>query len=172
MANTYKLIASTTVGSGGAADITFSSIPATYTDLLIKVSARTNRSGTDVDDELRLSFNGTTTGYATRMIEGNGSTVRSTADADPYFGRGTNPTDNATANTFGNTEYYIPNYATSSNYKTVSFDTVMETNGTFSIMDFVAGRWVNSAAITSCKISAIGTFEQYSTFYLYGIKNS
>jgi hypothetical protein len=172
MAKTYTLIASTTVGSGGAADVTFSSIPGTYTDLLISVSARTNRSGTDPDDELRLSFNGATTGYATRMIEGNGSTVRSTADADAYFGRGTNPTDNSTANTFGNTEYYIPNYATSSNFKTVSFDSVMERNATASYLLLVAGRWVNNNAITSCKLSAIGTFEQYSTFYLYGIKNS
>jgi hypothetical protein len=36
MATTYEIIASVTVGSGGAANIEFTSIPATYTDLVLK----------------------------------------------------------------------------------------------------------------------------------------
>jgi hypothetical protein len=44
MATTYEIIASVTVGSGGAANIEFTSIPATYTDLVVLFSARTDRS--------------------------------------------------------------------------------------------------------------------------------
>jgi hypothetical protein len=42
MANTYEAIATVTVGSGGATDIEFTSIPGTYTDLLIKSSLRSD----------------------------------------------------------------------------------------------------------------------------------
>ena len=44
MATTYKAISTVTVGSGGAASITFSSIPATYTDLVLKISGRHDTS--------------------------------------------------------------------------------------------------------------------------------
>jgi len=56
MATTYTLISSVTVGSGGAATMTFSSIPQTYTDLLVRVSARnTSTSGSG----LNMRFNST-----------------------------------------------------------------------------------------------------------------
>ena len=42
MANTYELIASSTVGAGGASSIDFNSIPNTYTDLLVKLSGRSS----------------------------------------------------------------------------------------------------------------------------------
>jgi hypothetical protein len=44
MALTYTAIKTVTVGSGGAANIDFTSIPQTYTDLVLKVSARMNRA--------------------------------------------------------------------------------------------------------------------------------
>jgi len=81
---------------------------------------------------------------------------------------------NATANTFGNDELYIPNY-TGSTYKSISSDTVSESNGSApsdAIASLWAGLWNNTAAITSITLSpgAGGTFVQYSTFHLYGIK--
>ena len=45
MADTYTLISSVTVGAGGASSIDFTSIPATYTDLLVKFSLRTDFNG-------------------------------------------------------------------------------------------------------------------------------
>jgi hypothetical protein len=42
MATTYEAIATVEVGSGGAADIEFTSIPGTYTDLLVCLSKRRN----------------------------------------------------------------------------------------------------------------------------------
>jgi hypothetical protein len=162
-----------TVGAGGAADITFSTIPSTYTDLVLRLSVRTSRSGTDVDDEIYIEFNGSGgTAYSVRMIEGNGSTARSVADtSQAKLTRGTAPTDDATSNTFSNTDYYIPNYAGSTN-KSVSYDTVMENNATTSKALLVAGLWSNTAAITSIKVTALGSFVQYSTAYLYGVSNA
>jgi hypothetical protein len=173
MANTFTKIAAVTVGSGGSANIDFTSIPSTYTDLCLKVSARTNRTGTDVDDELYIEFNGSGgTAYSTRMVEGNGSTARSASDASQAkLTRGIAPTDNSTANTFSNCEYYIPNYAGSNN-KSVSSDNTMENNATFSLVNLSAGLWSNTSAITSIKITAVGTFVQYSTATLYGINKS
>jgi hypothetical protein len=172
MANTYTLINSYTVGSGGAADIEFTSVPGTYTDLLLKISARTTRTGTDLQDELFIQFNGNTSSYSTLMLEGDGSTTRSaTYSSQTKLLYGAAPTDNSTASTFSNCEYYIPNY-TSSNNKSVSYESTAENNGTATLMYLTAGLWANSAAITSIKITAYGTFDQYSTAYLYGIKNS
>jgi hypothetical protein len=169
MSNSYVLLEKVVVGSAGASSVTFANIPQTgYTDLVVKVCARTTRTGTDVDDELQVTFNGSTSGYSTRMIEGNGSTTRSVANSGSYLGRGTLPTDNATASTFGNTEYYIPNYAGSAN-KSVSIDSTMENNATTSLMLMTAGLWANTAAITSISFTALGPFDANSTFYLYGV---
>jgi hypothetical protein len=164
-----ELIETKTLGTA-AASIEFTSIPQDFTDLVLKVSVRTTRDGTDVDDELRLEFNGSGgTAYSVRMLEGSGSSTRSAADSSQArLGRGVAPTDNATASTFSNCEYYIPNY-TLSNNKSVSFDSTMETNQTYSIMTLSAGLWANSAAITSMKLTAVGTFDQNSTVSLYGI---
>ena len=60
MANTYTLIASQTVGSGGASAINFGSIPNTYTDLLVKVSARMSSA----NGSAGITFNGTNTNYS------------------------------------------------------------------------------------------------------------
>jgi hypothetical protein len=76
----------------------------------------------------------------------------------------------ATASTFASADIYIPNY-TSSDYKSISIDTVTEKNATDAYMRLTAGLWSNTAAITSIGLncSASGNFVQYSTFYLYGV---
>ena len=112
MANpTMTLIASVTVGSGGAATIDFSSIPSTYTDLCVKLSARSTSSTTTVYSYLILN-NNTSNSYAYRRIDGNGSGVVSSSGTSSV-GAYTTVTDNATStsNTFSNSELYFPNYA-------------------------------------------------------------
>jgi hypothetical protein len=170
MANTYIAIATTTVGSGGASDITFSSIPGTYTDLAILISARTNRG--DQNDVIRLQFNGSTSSYSYRLLFGTGSSVGSDTGTPTYIDYAGYVSGNvATASVFGNVSIYIPNY-TSSNNKSISADGVAEHNATNVSMGMNAGLWSNSSAITSVKIFAIGSFLQYTTATLYGIKNS
>jgi len=172
MANTYTLIASNTVGVLGSSSISFSSIPATYTDLLVSTSARTTAVATNQAHWIR--FNGdTATNYSARLLEGNGASAASytnTGYTYIYLGEATAST--ATANTFGSTNAYIPNYA-GSTAKSVSVDAVSETNATTAYADLVTGLWTGTAAINSITIlPTSGNFSQYSTFYLYGIKNS
>jgi hypothetical protein len=169
MPNTYTLIASSTVGSGGAANIDFSSIPSTYTDLVLKISAR--QGGENAFD---ITFNGATTSYAVKRLQGNGSSATSndaagTTSAIRVIGI---TSSGSTANTFGNTEIYIPNYAGSNN-KSVSIDGVNEDNISEAYMNLAAGIRSNTAAINQITITPrAGSLAQYSTAYLYGIIKS
>ena len=169
MANTFELIASSTVGSGGVVSISFSSIPATYTDLVLQLSLRSAAAG--VNPGLILKFNSVGTGYSSRNVYGTGSGTGSYSDTSGEIG--VLAGNLATASVFGNGAIYIPNYAGSTN-KSFSADTVNENNAT-SASDFLyAGLWSNTAAITSIQITEGGAnnFLQYSTAYLYGVKSS
>jgi hypothetical protein len=175
MATTYTLIASNTVGSGGAASVTFSSIAATYTDLLLKYSSRNNDASANYDP-IYVSFNGTPSGtaYSGRNLYGVGSAVGSQNDSsDSSFIYNYTNAQLSTANTFSNCELYIPNY-TSSNYKSISADNSTENNSASNnSLVLSAGLWSNSTAISSIILTPSGgSFVQYSTFYLYGISNS
>lgn len=174
MATTYEAIATVTVTGATAADIEFTSIPATYTDLVVKLSGRTNRTG-DTNADIGITFNGNTANYSLRDLYGNGSAAGSrlnpvaTSSIADIFATAVN----STANTFSNFEMYIPNYAGSTN-KSVSIDTTNETNATGNWSLLVAGLWSNTSAITSIKFTPLNSdsFVQYSTATLYGIKNS
>lgn len=171
MANTYTLIASNTVGSGGSAYVEFTSIPNTYTDLNLVGSARTDRSDSFLD-YVSLLPNGSSSSISMRRLYGTGSTVGSDTSASYLLAEADTALD--TANTFSNFEFYIPNY-NSSNYKSLSIDAANENNSsTNNQMSLSAGLWSNTAAITSLRLNVVGgtQFVQYSTFYLYGISNS
>ena len=177
MANpTMTLIASNTVGSGGVSSVTFSSIPATYTDLILKLSVRdsdTSGSGSTYDN-IKLTFNSNTSNYSWLFVAGNGSSTNNavgSAQSNIPTIYGTYSGATSTTNTFGNSEVYIPNY-TSSNNKSLSSESTAEYNGTPGWDLMMAGLWTNTSAITSITLSAAVSFVQYSTFYLYGINNS
>jgi hypothetical protein len=157
-----------TVGSGGAASIDFSSIPSTYTDLIVKLSVRTNVSA--VADDVFLAFNGSTSTFTGRYLQGTGSAVV-TGTYNRFAGFGTGNT--ATASTFSNQEIYIPNYLASTN-KSHGVDSVSENNATVAQMALVAGLWSTSSAINQITLTPVsGTlFLQYSTAYLYGVSNA
>lgn len=170
MATTQKLISSVTVGAGGAATIDFTSIPANYTDLLLKYSLRTNTTAGAGGQIHKITINGTTTSFTYRRLYGSGATVGSDNAANNTIGY--NDPSDYTANTFGNGELYIPNYA-GATYKSISIDSVDENNATAAEMSIVASLWSNTAAITSIGlVPNAGSWVQYSTAYLYGIKNS
>lgn len=169
MANTFELIASYTASSS-VSSIDFTSIPATYTDLCFKISARITRSG-QVTDIINISFNGTSTNESSRRLEGNGSSV-SSASNSLLLAYQASSTD-ATASTFGNGELYIPNYAGSA-YKSASNDGVSENNSSTAFAGLAANLWSNTAAINQVTFTPDGgtNFVQYSTIYLYGVKNA
>lgn len=167
MANTYTLINSVTVGSGGLSAIAFTSIPNTYTDLLIKISAKgaTNQEAGD----LLLTLNGSTSNFTNTRLFSYQTTVYS--DNQSNF-VGQIPGSNVTANSFGSAEIYIPNYAGSAN-KTISGDSGVETNSANGLEYIGATLWSNTAAITSISLSNnAGNFVEFSTAYLYGISKS
>ena len=178
MANTYTLIEAKTLGSA-VNSITFSSIPQTYTDLVLKTSIR-GTSGSYFTQACRVTFNSSTSGYTTITLLNVGSN-NVISGTNPYTSAASVSifANNAasTTSTFNNSEIYIPNYAGSNN-KSFSSDTAVETNsnGSYNVQSgIIAGLLSNTAAITSITLTAQsgeGDFATNSTFYLYGIKNS
>ncbi len=169
MATTYEAIATVTVGAGGASSISFSSIPSTFTDLAVKISARTKWSNGVNADGINIRPNGSTSSRTAIRLYGSGSAAGSDTNINPIAASNAS----STASTFGNAEIYIPNYAGSAN-KSMSIDGVSETNATTTYAGFAAFLWSNTSAITSLELyPENGTLlSQYSTATLYGIKNS
>lgn len=171
MANTYVLIASNTLGSS-AASVTFSSIPGTYTDLVLRASIRDFSAGT-VNPAYYL-FNSDAIGVAAGYIQltGNG-----TSAASSLFGSGFGAGyyvingDTTTSSTFSSTEIYIPNYNATTN-KQISVFSVVETNATAARIQVAAELYGTTAAITQLTLRPNSTFGANSSFYLYGIKSS
>jgi hypothetical protein len=167
----YVLLEKITVGATAISTVTFSGIPQTgYTDLVVKMSTRRDSGA---NDGIGIRFNGSSAGnYSMRNLSGDGSSAASSnaASVSAIYGYGTNNWATATASTFSNAEFYIPNY-TSSNAKSISLDGVIENNATGSFMALTAGLWSLTSAITSIDILPLsgGSFVQYSTFYLYGV---
>ena len=169
MANTFELIASSTVGAGGASSIDFTSIPSTYTDLVLKLSARVSTGGANNDDTT-LKFNNSSASFSGRFLAGTGSSTASSTWGTGWGGYANG--SGSTASTFANSEMYIPNYAGSTN-KSFSIDAVTENNATQSYTNLTAELWSNTTAINQITITAgSGVFVQYSTAYLYGVKNA
>jgi hypothetical protein len=171
MPTTYELIASVTVGSGGAASIDFTSIPQTYTDLVLSLSFRAANSGSaGYDFYADMAFNGSTSSASFRRLAGYITTVNSDSGSRLYAASFLGST--GTSNTFGNAQVYIPNYAGGNN-KSYSSESAAETNSTNNYLDLTAGLWSNTSAITSITLTpSAGNFAQYSTAYLYGVKSS
>jgi len=161
-----------TVGSGGSATIDFTSIPSTYTDLVLVTSARTNRTSAQ-EDSLAISFNGSTANFTVVAMYGDGASAQTSAFTTNGAIRLVATTDISTASTFGNSSLYIPNYAGSTN-KSFSIDAVTENNGATAWAFLAAGLWSNSAAINQITLTPlVGTsIKQYSTAYLYGVSNA
>lgn len=169
---TYVALAKA-VSTGSSTTVTFSSIPSTYTDLILLFTARSNGSSG------YIFFNNQTapqTTYSQTFLYNAGSSVLSGRNTNTngiiYFS--INSTS-ATANTFSNVEIYIPNYSGSTNKcysaSIISEDNVATTG--FAYQNAQAGLWTNTAAINAVSIiSTSGNFVSGSRFDLYGIKNS
>ena len=169
MPNTFELIASSTVGAGGASSIDFTSIPSTYTDLCVLFSLRSDTAS--AADNAEITFNASTSTFSLKRLYGSGSAAAS--DSPTYTTSAFINGDGATANSFGNGILYIPNYAGSTN-KSYSIDAINETNATTAYAGLYAGLWATTSAISSIKLKPNGgtNFKQYSTAYLYGVKNA
>ena len=170
MANTMIPIQSVTLSSSQAS-VTFSSIPQTYTDLVLRLSARTSNSA--IINTINVQFNNdTSTNYSFTRILGqsaDGTSSRETSVAPTYilYVNG----DTSTANTFSNGEMYIPNYTIATNKPQNSFTTLEHNATTGATIGGYAHLWRNAAAITGVTLSITqgGNFLSGSSFFLYGI---
>ena len=154
---TYTALATVTLGSS-ASSVTFSSIPATYRDLVLVAAAKTGVG----DDYTVIRVNSDSgSNYSRVQMLGTGSVFNSgafsseTAFLGSYFGG----TDNC-SNT-----YHFMDYSATDKHKTVLMRTNIEGRTMAS-----ANRWASTSAITSIYLAAnTGPFQTGSTFALYGI---
>jgi hypothetical protein len=159
--NTYTQIASTTLGSA-ASSVTFSSIAATYTDLVLVVSAKSTSSA----QNLFMRVNSDTgTNYSTTLVTGSGTAVgsarTSSATQSALDNYGYVDTANHNTNIIN-----LMNYANTSVYKTWLSRAGNAANGTTALV----GLWRSTSAINAIEIYiAANTFTAGSTFNLYGI---
>jgi hypothetical protein len=166
MPSTYTPIATTTLG-GSAADVTFSTISGSYTDLILIGTAQ-GVSGSP--QNLLFQVNGdTASNYSSTWLTGNGSTASSSRlssrvngllDIAGYAPIGSN---------FNNVIAHFNNYSNSTTNKTI----ISRANSAATGTDAVVSLWRSTAAITSIKIYfTSNSLATGSTFTLYGVKSA
>jgi hypothetical protein len=160
----YESIATTTVGAGGSATVTFSAIPSTFKHLQVRAISKNSSSTTT---NAVLSLNGNAIGYR-HYIYGDGSSTGAGAAAD---GEGVISATSSASNVFGAFVMDILDYTNTNKNKTVRVLQGVDANGS-GVVSFNSFLYLtNTNAITSLTLTSSGTsFVQYSSFALYGIK--
>jgi hypothetical protein len=154
---TYTPLATVTLGTA-TASVTFSSIPATYRDLIVILNAQLSNS---TARETVMRFNSDTGANYLRVYAfGDGSTTGSGADTL------NNVTPLFLSNTRASSINHIMDYSATDKHKTV----LTRSSNTASSTAMYAHRWANTAAITSISLAIVGdTYAAGSTFSLYGV---
>ena len=162
MATTYEKIATTTLGSAG--QITFSSIPATYTDLRIVLVSKSDFSGANV----QFRFNGDTgNNYSFTYLRGNGASASSYRESNNPYGYLADQSSDTQPN-MGTLDIF--SYA-GSTFKTALATYSDDRNGLGNVFALV-NLWRSTSAITSVSLSPSnfgGNFQAGTTATLYGI---
>jgi hypothetical protein len=161
MANTYTLIEAQELTTT-TADLTFSSIPADYTDLKLTASVRALRTGFPADD-LVIQFNGSTSSYSGKRLYGLASSVSSDTQSDI---RGFASDVDQTASVFGSNDFYIPNYL-SSNYKSVSMIWLQKTTEPMLLLVYMQGYGQTPQPLTALKYSVITAIWFNTQLFIY-----
>lgn len=164
----FESIASVTVGSGGAANVTFSSIPSTYQHLQIRYITRNEAA----NDAILLNFNNDSTNanYAKHQLRGNGSAATAVGQASIVPELPTVPYLGITANVYNATIVDVLDYANTNKNTTLRALGGYDANGSGAIW-LASGLWMNTAAVSTIKLYAeSGDIAEYSSFALYGIK--
>ena len=163
--STYTPIVTYTVPSLQSS-YTFTSIPGTYTDLVIVLNGGNTRSGGS--DSLTIRFNSDTgSNYSNTNLFGNGSTATSTRNTSATSMRIADVA--ATSNGLNSVAIInIMNYSNTTTYKTA----LGRGNVAQDIVSARVGLWSSTAAITSVQLLAQEGVENWAvgtTFTLYGI---
>ena len=172
---TYQNIGSYTVAGSSTSSFEFTSIPNTYTDLCLWVSARLDRAGQS-RTPIRITLNNNTNDYdwiRFAAYDGNNQAAE-TANAQNFAYFLDAAASTTATSVFSSGLFYIGGYA-SSVFKTYSSDNVTPNADVTTpfVMEWNGGRWQNNTAISSIKISGDGyNFLANTTAYLYGISNA
>lgn len=165
MPATYEPIATTTLGSA-AASYTFTSIPSTYTDLVLVCNWR-NSVGAGYWGQLQ--FNGDTgSNYSTTVLDGNGTSATSYRYTNDSVGVRIGGTTTANNNP---SIVNIMNYSNTTTFKSQ----ISRYSDASQAAQAFASLWRSTAAITSIKIqieNGTANIVAGSTFTLYGIKSA
>lgn len=155
---TYTPIASQTLSST-TSSITFSSIPSTYRDLILIISAAAS-----VNTGIRARFNGdTNTNYTSVYLQGNGSSAFSATRSFGFldlsnFGP-------RTTFEFSNI-INLMDYSVTDKHKSI----LQRPNTPSASVEAYASRWASTSAISSIEIYVTsGTFSIGSVFSLFGV---
>jgi hypothetical protein len=159
----YDSISTVTVGAGGAASITFSSIPSTYTHLQIRGISKMS-SGASLYMQLNSD---TGSNYARHYFNGNGSAAGAGGNSS-FTNMFVGSTGTATS-TFGANVIDILDYTNTNKYTTSRSLSGADANGS-GFMQVMSGLWINTAAVSTITILGDSNFQEYSSFALYGIK--
>jgi len=171
----YESIATVTVSSA-VSTVSFTSIPATYTHLQVRIIARSS-GGSGGTTQATMKVNGITSGYSYHVLVGSGSSVSSEGGGTAsFFAPAPRFANNgAAANIFGGGIIDILDYANTNKYKTGRCLSGVDINASGSQL-------ILSSAILGSTTSAISSLEfqdqsgdnfvQYSSFALYGIKGA
>lgn len=172
MATTYTPIATTTLSSD-TATVSFTSIPATYTDLILVFVGAVDSATWEV----ALRFNGDTgTNYSTTLLEGNGTSVTSERITTSNLGIVDSWTGGNHGTTLGanNAIFHIMNYANTTTYKTaLSRGNSVDSTSNY-LVSATVGLWRNTNAINRVDLISYPVtpikIKSGSMITLYGIK--
>jgi hypothetical protein len=169
----YDSISTVTVGSGGTAIIDFTSIPATYKHLQLRLICRD--TGAFAERSLFMEYNGNSPSgsNAFHALFGNGSTV--TAQAQSNQGREASlipiPAASATASVFSTQVIDILDYANTNKTKVTRILSGYDANGAGAV-GIESYLYNSTSAISSIRLYPNNAFAQYSQVALYGIKGA
>jgi hypothetical protein len=152
----------------------FTSIPQTYQDLMMVVSARNTTTAITVSQIIPQFNNDGTTNYSYTALRGNGSSATSFRNTNANFTYGgSTPSGNATAGAFGSIVFHILNYKNTTTFKTLIERSAADLNGSGEV-DIAVSTWRSTAAIHTISIGqSYGTaYVPGSTATLYGIKGA
>ena len=167
VANSYESIATTTVGSGGSASISFTSIPSTYTHLQIRFIAKSTTGGSG-STTTSITFNGNAM-TKNHYLYANGSSVAAGVGAS---GDTNNTPLAGYTSIFGAGVIDILEYKNTNINKTIKALGGYDANGAGELALYSNLYATNTNAITSIGLTLLsGNFAQYSQFALYGIKS-
>jgi len=170
--NSYESIATVSVGLLGSPSIDFTSISSSYKHLQLRLMAR-GGVGSSNSSYINLNLNNDSSGvYAAHQLFGDGSSASSNAFASQntiYTNRIAG--GSTTSSTFGVIVIDLLDYSVTTKYKTIRALGGYDDNGSGRVA-LTSGLYQSTSAINRITLTPeAGSFPQYSSFALYGIKD-